>query len=575
MPLENYFEKAIIDKLKANDSELKNLQLILDGATPQIGSSGMDRLKCGVISHTDIRITDNLLSQLAEALQINTTLEFFCIRANGLSDPSSFFQLSEGVKAIGNAIKNHASLKKLVVGMSSSRRYEKETLEFMEALTGTANITELTIDIDCNDGLSLRELGNKLNQNSSLKSVTIFNFCDDGMVGYENAMLTTFIQGITQNKQLEVLSIDNLNIGCEGVRLLNEFLSKEYSLKYLRLERCGISGDAADALQDILTKNPELQNIELSHNPLGEQGIQKISDALPTLTKLVHLTLADTNLTSGSFVYLVNIWRIHQLKISALDVNYSSIDDQFIQAVIKLIDKNSFLDFLSLLFCGINDSHMASLSPLLLDKQRCQLSSIIFGENHESFSLKTFQTLLNILVENENICQLYMQSPLPDSKIIHAVEMLQTQENINQKKRIKKIRESQRLFVTTASILCQSYYTSYAPNSNNHNLLSILPPDVIMMIMLELGKGTLGMNAENIYLCSKLILYNFSKRRQLMNSSANTLQNGQITSWWSQSINDRGKDIKIFRETSAEIQIPKQNQTVLPVQMKNQKCSIM
>ena len=123
----------------------------------------------------------------------------------------------------------------------------------------------------------------------------------------------------------------------------------------------------------------------------------------------------------------------------------------------------------------------------------------------------------------------------------------------------KLYHRSQQIFINAVIELSNIYYASIKDIEKPH--LSMLPVEVLLLIMFECGKGTLGMSNSDILQCSELILENFSVRRDLIQKGEYNPKleldkhtkisktSKEIWKWWSQSTRDE-ENKKIFCRTS-------------------------
>ena len=102
---------------------------------------------------------------------------------------------------------------------------------------------------------------------------------------------------ICYNKAISSVDLGNNNIGDSGVQKLVGQLRGNTTLKHLDLWKNGITVIGAKHLKGLLTTHcSSLNNIELSRNPLGDNGVDIILQSL-TIT-MEHVGLYDTGMTS-------------------------------------------------------------------------------------------------------------------------------------------------------------------------------------------------------------------------------------------------------------------------------------
>ncbi|CAK8991010.1 unnamed protein product [Durusdinium trenchii] len=97
------------------------------------------------------------------------------------------------------------------------------------------------------------------------------------------------MEGLEQTR-LDTLSLNQNNLGCEGVTKLCEVLARCARLRVLELEGCGIQQEGAKALRELLRSHLKLQEISVAHNKLCDAGaIEFCSGVAESSLKSVNL----------------------------------------------------------------------------------------------------------------------------------------------------------------------------------------------------------------------------------------------------------------------------------------------
>uniref|UniRef100_A0A8C4QJP7 Uncharacterized protein n=1 Tax=Eptatretus burgeri TaxID=7764 RepID=A0A8C4QJP7_EPTBU len=87
---------------------------------------------------------------------------------------------------------------------------------------------------------------------------------------------------------LEILDLSSNPISDEGLEGLMEALKSQTKLRILRLERCKLSTKSGPILRDLKNIN-NLEILDLSLNPIGDEGLEGLMEALKSQTKLRSL----------------------------------------------------------------------------------------------------------------------------------------------------------------------------------------------------------------------------------------------------------------------------------------------
>ncbi|XP_057227458.1 ribonuclease inhibitor isoform X1 [Malurus melanocephalus] len=86
---------------------------------------------------------------------------------------------------------------------------------------------------------------------------------------------------LTTNKQLKVLHMGENKLGDAGVEILSEgLMHPNCNIQSLWLGNCDLTASCCATLANIMATKPCLTELDLSYNPLGDEGIRKICEAV-------------------------------------------------------------------------------------------------------------------------------------------------------------------------------------------------------------------------------------------------------------------------------------------------------
>uniref|UniRef100_A0A8C4N330 Uncharacterized protein n=1 Tax=Eptatretus burgeri TaxID=7764 RepID=A0A8C4N330_EPTBU len=112
---------------------------------------------------------------------------------------------------------------------------------------------------------------------------------------------------------LEELVLSLNSIGDEGLEGLMEGLTSHTNLRYLVLRSCDLSTKSGPILKDL--KNIiNLEELVLSGNPIGDEGLQGLMEGLKSQTKLRFLRLNGCKLSTKSGPVLRDLKNIINLE---------------------------------------------------------------------------------------------------------------------------------------------------------------------------------------------------------------------------------------------------------------------
>ena len=214
-----------------------------------------------LISLTLCDIISRGVISIAEAIQVNTTLQNLDISSNNISDA--------GTAAISDNLKRNNSLVKL--NMSRNKITGERVKMIVEALQVNTTLKQL---------------------NLSINKIT-----DDG---------ATFIsEGLKYNNSLQELNMSRNNITSEGAKMIAKALQVNTTLKQLDLSINNIYDDGATAISNVLTSNISLQVLNISHNSITNRGIKKIAEAIQIHSTLQNINISKNHISIEGLLYFM------------------------------------------------------------------------------------------------------------------------------------------------------------------------------------------------------------------------------------------------------------------------------
>jgi hypothetical protein len=228
----------------------------------------------------------------------------------------------------------------------------------------------------------LIQLARGLSKNSKLRVLDLSGACFDARG------LASLKSYLDRNSSLEVLSLgENVNIGDEGVDIVLASLRRgNQELRVLNIEKCGImnfGARALDLMRGILSSS--LCILELSHNPIGDVGVQKLAECMVSdscrleslglknisVGDLGLLRLADalaTNRTLNTLnlqnnILVTDVGASHLLKSIC---NFDSIS--------SVVGSNHVLKSIELRGCNVNSSTLYTICAMSTQTVRFKVS---------------------------------------------------------------------------------------------------------------------------------------------------------------------------------------------------------
>ena len=252
-------------------------------------------------------ITDEAADYIAILLSQNTKLEDLDISCNNLQ--------TDGAIKILHSIKSTLTLRKLNV---SHNVITDEAMKYIEdVMSGCKRLEELNMSyINLKIPITFTNL--------NITSLVKFDFSHNNIDEQTANEISLFLSCCTK---LRILNLSYTNLQTAGgIRLLNEL--DIYYLTKFNISGNDLTTDTADNVATLLSKNDELEELDLSCNNLQEVGTKSILDFL-NISNLTKLNVSNNNIMSFSN-YLLDILT-HATNLVQLDLSYNKLTSDKIE----------------------------------------------------------------------------------------------------------------------------------------------------------------------------------------------------------------------------------------------------
>ena len=329
---------ASIAKVLQNSSIMNSLDLL---GNP-IGAGGLQSLAEALITNTSLvelnlyqcslEITDENGPIVTEMLQRNTTLRNLDLTDTWILDTSIVY--------IANGLEKNTALKSL--NMNGISAVGGKALA--SAIATNASLPLVELELDGHD-----------------------------MIREDNKQ--AFIDMLQQNTSIKTLSLSYTNI---SVPFLAEALQSNYTLKELELCNCELMLDMVKDVSRMLTVNRSLTTLDISNNPIGDDGVTHLAKALKHNITLEKLDISHCrNITDAT--PLAEALKQNQT-LEELEMNQCDIADidAGVAPLAETLKQNKTLKRLNIGHCRIADAGVAPLAEALMQNKTLEWLDISY-----------------------------------------------------------------------------------------------------------------------------------------------------------------------------------------------------
>lgn len=210
----------------------------------------------------------------------------------------------EGVLAIKEPIKGHPSLK--ILNMNNSKIGDQGVTQLVESLLLNTSITNLSLSSCQMNNASVKELKKYIETTSTLTHL------DLSQNNIDNAGLVLLSESLALNKTLKYLNLSSNQIGDEGLSpFVNSLLkNSKITIPHLLLKNNQISDPGCNEIASLIS-GYKLTEIDLSHNRIGNDGAEALSNALlqnktTTVMNLEYNEIGYVGATKLAFMLMNN-----------------------------------------------------------------------------------------------------------------------------------------------------------------------------------------------------------------------------------------------------------------------------
>ena len=216
------------------------------------------------------------------------------------------------------------------------------------------------------------------------------------------------------NKSLQSLNISYNNIKDNGLtRMLCNLPS---TLVRLIVTKCCLTCTGAVNISKVLRVNKTLKYLDISDNPVGDDGISAISDGLHVNTTLIQLVACSCEFCSNGANSIAELLQTNKT-LKYLDISRNHIDDDGVTAVACSVQANTTLGELELRDYKFHSKGLENVNKMLMMNKSLKRFGISYYDDDDDAAL--IAVVETFLKTNCKLSQLNVSGN--GNKIVHCI----------------------------------------------------------------------------------------------------------------------------------------------------------
>ena len=223
---------------------------------------------------------------------------------------------------------------------------------------------------------------------------------------------------LRKNAKVKYLDISENHIGDDGISAISDGLHVNTTLIQLVACYCKFYGKGAESVGIMLRKNAKVKYLDISENPIGDDGISAISDGLHVNTMLIQLVAHNCEFRSKGAESVAKMLQTNKT-LKYLDISSNHIEDDGITAVTCSIENNITLTELKLHDCKFHSKGLQNINKMMMINKSLIKLSVNDGDDDEDDGEALTTVLETYLKSNCKLSQLSISGRI--HKIEHCI----------------------------------------------------------------------------------------------------------------------------------------------------------
>ena len=243
------------------------------------------RTSTKLISLKLCNINDDGAVNIAEVIQMNTTIQTLDMSSNKISD--------DGAIAITDGLESNISLKQLII---SKNDITSEGAKYIaEAIQVNTTLEKLDLSFNKLSDVGANFISNGLKANNSLQEINM----SKNKITTEGAK--RIAEALQLNMTLKQLDLSINKIFDDGATAISNSLKHNITLQVLNISRNNITNKGITKITEVIQINSTLQNINISKNHISTEGLLYFMEAVKNNCTLQIINITRNNVTRSGF----------------------------------------------------------------------------------------------------------------------------------------------------------------------------------------------------------------------------------------------------------------------------------